>query len=369
MGKLGALPDFHPIFIGRRKELDWLEERILGRANSFSPIIVSGAAGVGKTALVRSFFQTRRFDYNPIWISLTSGENPQIVIDNNLIELREKRELVENIVVLDDADYLSDKELEKACSKFFNMKRIRAVILILRKSIALRRAEMITLGPLDMAQMELIVRKLCSTYNLDHSKFEEVLEVSRGNPRNIWSLIDILKHGGVSDYNRILTGNIFNLSESISEGKIISVVKPTVLLANDNLIAKLKREPAGLYKITPRKFEELLADLLKDMGWDVELTKATRDGGKDILASQQTAVGRILCLVEAKRYREDRKIGIDLVRSLYGTYTDYQASCAMLVTSSSFSADAKKFQAKHEHQISLRDYFDVVKWIRGYGKK
>jgi HJR/Mrr/RecB family endonuclease len=100
----------------------------------------------------------------------------------------------------------------------------------------------------------------------------------------------------------------------------------------------------SIYTLTPRKFEELIADLLADLGCDVELTPATRDGGKDILAYMTTPHGKLLCLVEAKKHRRDRPVGVELVRQLYGTLTDADASSAMLVTTSSFSKEAKAFR-------------------------
>ena len=102
------------------------------------------------------------------------------------------------------------------------------------------------------------------------------------------------------------------------------------------------------------------------MGWEVELTQQTRDGGKDILAYLNTDLGRMLCLVEAKHYRKDRKIGVDLVRTLYGTLCDAQANSAMLITTSSFTSGAQEFQQRHEYQLGLRDYADVVNWIMKY---
>jgi HJR/Mrr/RecB family endonuclease len=108
---------------------------------------------------------------------------------------------------------------------------------------------------------------------------------------------------------------------------------------------------------------------MRDMGWDVELTKQTRDGGADILAYLNTDVGRILCIVEAKHYKAENKIGIDLVRALYGVLCDREANCAMMVTSSTFTSDAKQFQQRHQYTLSLRDYSDVVSWIQKYGTK
>ena len=76
-----------------------------------------------------------------------------------------------------------------------------------------------------------------------------------------------------------------------------------------------------------------------------------------------------LCLVEAKHYREDRKIGVSLVCALYGTLCDYQANSAMLVTTSLYSKDAHALRQKHKYQLSLRDCTDVAGWIQRYGTR
>ena len=85
-----------------------------------------------------------------------------------------------------------------------------------------------------------------------------------------------------------------------------------------------------------------------------------------MLAYLDTDLGRMLCLVEAKRYRKDRTVGVDLVRNLYGTLCDYQANRAMLITTSSFSQEAVNFRKRHEYQLQLRDYGDLLFWIDNY---
>jgi DNA-binding transcriptional regulator/RsmH inhibitor MraZ len=45
-----------------------------------------------------------------------------------------------------------------------------------------------------------------------------------------------------------------------------------------------RKHPEKLYDISPRDFEKLVAEILRDMGFDVVLTKVTRDGGVDIYA-------------------------------------------------------------------------------------
>jgi restriction endonuclease Mrr len=58
-----------------------------------------------------------------------------------------------------------------------------------------------------------------------------------------------------------------------------------------------------------------------------------------------------------------------MVRTLYGTLADYQATSAMLVTTSTYSRDARAMQEKHKYQLSLRDYTDVASWIQKYGNQ
>lgn len=82
---------------------------------------------------------------------------------------------------------------------------------------------------------------------------------------------------------------------------------------------------------------------------DVELTPATHDGGKDILAYMDTPVGKLLTLVEAKKYNKNRPVNVSLVRTLYGTLLDHQATTGMLVTTSRFARPAFPF---FSHNIS-----------------
>ncbi len=45
-----------------------------------------------------------------------------------------------------------------------------------------------------------------------------------------------------------------------------------------------------------------------------------------------------------------------------------QANGAMLVTTSDFSRDARKFEATHRWQLGLRNYTNLVEWIDNYKK-
>jgi restriction system protein len=361
-------------FIGREKELEWLDERLYGRSYSFSPIFISGPSGVGKTALVKQWFSSRRISYTPLWLDLSSNIDDN-AINNLLIEIRkisdDRYERGGRLtVVIDGTDVWSQKKHEEAAGKIFNYKIVSSLVFIKQKVLKFPRAQHLSLNPLSNSSTGDLLRKLLSS-ELTDIQISQAIEASKGFPLALSILSKLIQGDNVDSFLSPTKEPLYDIQNGIlvPKNKIITATKPIIVSANNKLIESLKKQPVNLRNLTPREFEVLLADLLKDMGWEIELTKQTRDGGSDILAYLNTEVGRLLCLVEAKHYREDRKIGVDLVRTLYGTLCDAQANSAMLVTSSSFTSDAKTFQQKHQYQLTLREYSDVVEWIMKFGNK
>lgn len=134
----------------------------------------------------------------------------------------------------------------------------------------------------------------------------------------------------------------------------------------DSLLKELARDPTALRTLPSRKFEELVAELMKRDGFEVQLTPETRDHGRDVMAFQTTSVGRILYLVECKRYAEDRPVDVAIVRTLYGVVEHDNANCGVLVTTSRFTKDALDFQKPIEYRLQLKDYQGVVRWVRSH---
>lgn len=135
---------------------------------------------------------------------------------------------------------------------------------------------------------------------------------------------------------------------------------------NDELIGYLSRHPEKVQDLTPRKFEELVAALFRAKGYDVELTPATRDGGFDMRAFQRSAVGTFLTLIECKRYGPKRPVSVDVVRGLYGVTEAEGATTGLLVTTSSFTRDARSFQDKNKYRIHLADHEALQAWLRDH---
>lgn len=149
-----------------------------------------------------------------------------------------------------------------------------------------------------------------------------------------------------------------------SDTKLVGV---TINGISDSLLNHLSNDPQLLYRLPPRKFEELIARLLEDMGYRVSLTPETRDGGRDILAFSKLPTGQLLTLVECKRQSPIRPVSVEIVRNLYGVLMHDRATYAMIATTSYFTKDAQLFQDTIRYQMSLKDYQDISGWLKRYG--
>jgi len=135
---------------------------------------------------------------------------------------------------------------------------------------------------------------------------------------------------------------------------------------NEELKRYFSKHPDKLYNLTPRKFEELVADILKDFGFDVELTSATRDGGFDIYAYMKTQIGIFLTFVECKRWTPPNHVGIEVVQRLQGVQHTNNAHKSMIVTTSFFTQPAILESKKHENLMTLVDYNNLKNWLENY---
>lgn len=144
--------------------------------------------------------------------------------------------------------------------------------------------------------------------------------------------------------------------------------KQSFLITNidDEVKKYFKKHPEKLYQLSSRKFEELVADILKDFGFNVELTKATRDGGSDIIASIKNALTSFLVLVECKKYSQDNKVGVGIIREVIGVHTLKQPSKSIIVTTSYFTQDAINEAGSFKEKLELKDYNALKGWLNNY---
>lgn len=135
---------------------------------------------------------------------------------------------------------------------------------------------------------------------------------------------------------------------------------------NEEVKRYLASHPEALHALTPRKFEELIASILKDFGFDVELTQASRDGGRDIIAHLRNAVTSYLTYVECKKYAAGNKVGVGIIREVTGVHHLRKANKSLIVTTSSFTRDAVEESKLIEHALDLKDYDGIKSWLERY---
>lgn len=139
----------------------------------------------------------------------------------------------------------------------------------------------------------------------------------------------------------------------------------TASLADRLLIERLHKNPDDLRTINRRLFEEIIAEIFSGLGYEVELTKRTRDGGKDIIAIKRSEVD-LRFLIECKRPDPGNSIGISTVRELYGVKLDDGATKAIIATTTYLSSPAKEFVEKHRWELEAKEYDGILEWISSY---
>lgn len=359
-------PMLFPALIGRERELEWLERQTADHGRK--PIIIYGPGGIGKSSLLNEFVasspdrQIRR-----IWSLPIDPREAETMLAVNIALLRDEKRPA-RVILIDNADDLTPAAIMETTAQITNWKAIRAVVFARRTAIEQELTrDQLMLKPLSASDAEDHIRDSLGA-DLAHDLASPLLTASDGNPLALSLLLRLVRDKSVEQAQRLLRGDLYGDGGLIVPSReLLAAAKPRIITANEILIERLRREPEGLFELDPRKFEELIADLMEGMGYDVELTPASKDGGKDILARLETPHGKALCLVEAKRYSPARPVQVGLVRQLYGTLHDHGATSAMLVTTSRFTRGANEFQERHQYQLALRDYGHVVDWIGGHG--
>lgn len=99
-----------------------------------------------------------------------------------------------------------------------------------------------------------------------------------------------------------------------------------------------------LQSLSGQEFERVCGQLMSALGFQIEYTKASGDGGIDILAYNSAPLLKGKYIVQCKRYSGN--VGQPIIRDLYGVVAAEQATKGILITTGGFAAPAKDFASK-----------------------
>lgn len=132
-----------------------------------------------------------------------------------------------------------------------------------------------------------------------------------------------------------------------------------------SLLRTLQRDATALDSLNWRQFEILIATLLEQDGYTVELMQGSKDGGVDVVAVKDLgANGYFKALWQAKKQGQTSKVGISVVRELADTRHEFGASKGIIVTSSYLTRGALQRIERDKYLLGKVDRNDLDAWIR-----
>lgn len=137
------------------------------------------------------------------------------------------------------------------------------------------------------------------------------------------------------------------------------------------LIHAILHDPRHMHNLTPRQFEEFIAEVVDHLGFsNIILTPPSGDGGRDVIASNEVNGIPITFFFECKKYAEGNKVQLDTLRSLLGTVAHHatEANMGVLVTTSTFTKGCKDL-IMSECRLDGKDYDGLLGWVGELKKK
>lgn len=317
---------------------------------------IYGKAGVGKSTLVQRFLETNK-EYFPGGINFFSARFRDLGAQSRKFFMTDDEV---GLLVVDGLDEsLHPREVRDLIKEVVDSKNVK-VLTTSRKS---RESDYeFKLSPLPIS---LSLEALSSYFqdSIDSNTLVKMLEKMNGSPLAVGLIGKYLLES-----NRTLD-EIDELSKPIKASGLIGVdgrplstnssiysrIVDDVVSVNESILQQLQTNPSQMYKISPRKLEEIVATIF--------ITPLTKDGGYDLVVIKNSYRGSFICLIECKRFSSQHKVGVGIVREFFGTLNYTRADAGIIATTSFFTRGAKEFQKNIRNQMRFKDYFGIVDWL------
>ncbi|MBQ3514827.1 MAG: restriction endonuclease [Lachnospiraceae bacterium] len=111
------------------------------------------------------------------------------------------------------------------------------------------------------------------------------------------------------------------------------------IIEEENTLSALAAE--NINNLSGIEFERVCQQLVENMGFDTETTKASGDGGIDLIAYNHQPLLSGKYIIQCKRYAGS--VGEPIIRDLYGVITSERANKGILMTTGHFTKSAIAF--------------------------
>ncbi|HUT68523.1 MAG TPA: restriction endonuclease [Dehalococcoidales bacterium] len=364
------------LFVGRERELEALKSAFF--EENARLVMITGKAGLGKTSLAAMFVKKYqdKFPGGVHWIEAhidPLGLGTSVAPLYNLLHLKLDANL-NSLAVCEELHRYANEQPSIIESRLDMILRSSPNLQVLCTSQAKLNwkniDKNIELRPFSKEEFAEIFKRRLLITNIEN--LDELYRKISGSPLSVVTASSAVHDKFISleelqDYTKPFKrfgilgpdGKPLNLKDD----KYQNVIS-TVHGVNREFLKRLSDRPSLLYELSPRQFEELVAELLDRRGYEVTLTPASRDGGVDIYAAEKKDIGQFLYLVQCKKFKPERHVGVGVIRELIGALELKKATAGILVTTSFFTKDAYELQQKLAYRISLQDYLGIQKWIK-----
>lgn len=139
----------------------------------------------------------------------------------------------------------------------------------------------------------------------------------------------------------------------------------------DELLKAIQQNPEALNNVSKGDFEALCAEVFVSRGFRVDLFRKVKDDGIDFLAIDDGDSDPVIYAVSCKhpdrrKNGSAKSTGVVPVREVLGVCAAFGFGGTVTVTSTKFSAEAKKFAKLDETRIQLVDKSRLIEWIGEY---
>jgi restriction endonuclease Mrr len=139
------------------------------------------------------------------------------------------------------------------------------------------------------------------------------------------------------------------------------------------VMSALWQDRTELQKLSPDRFEHLVAEIFQRLGYEVALTQFVRDGGVDLVAVGGSDKSKKRFLVQCKRYAPANRFAVELVKSARPIHINLKDGQAHVVTTCSFlvpqeSGKASERLTSSRWEISPMEWDSVKTWIAPFIK-